>query len=246
MKLTDKQKLSIWKSLKLNEDFFDDVDNHDIINNSVDELIVDPEYTYNIHFIIFINPFLKCIIPKSPFAFMNRPNDEYLYYFEIPKYKPIIESGLLSMKKTLEYVLQATSIVTDYSKPKFYSSYEKIIEEFPFITKNQSNEFKIKANDNKFIILKTSINLSRRKNINKLTKLFYSFCRLQNIYYNLIITKIPNTNLTSQSNVNIGIRVYKNNSYNKSVFYELMPTDMPLDSDGLELINLLNSKDETE
>lgn len=24
MKLTDKQKLSIWKSLKLNEDFFDD------------------------------------------------------------------------------------------------------------------------------------------------------------------------------------------------------------------------------
>lgn len=94
--------------------------------------------------------------------------------------------------------------------------------------------------------MKTSINLSRRKNINKLKKLFYSFCRLQNIYYNLIITKIPNTNLTSQSNVNIGIRVYKNNSYNKSVFYELMPTDMPLVSDGLELINLLNSKDETD
>ena len=146
MKLTDKQKLSILKSLKLNEDFFDDVDGNDIIDVPVDNLIDEPEYTYHIQ----------------------------------------------------------------------------------------------------FIILKTSINLSKRKNVHSITKLFYSFCRLQNIYYNLIITKVPNTNLTSQSNVNIGIRVYKNNSYNKSVFYELMPTDMPLYSDGIELINLSNDKDETD
>ena len=46
--------------------------------------------------------------------------------------------------------------------------------------------------------------------------------------------------------INIGIGVYKNNLYKKSVFYELMPTDMPLDSDGLELINFLNDKDETD
>ena len=30
---------------------------------------------------IYINQFIKCIIPKSPF--MNRLNDEYLYYFEV-------------------------------------------------------------------------------------------------------------------------------------------------------------------
>ena len=56
---------------------------------------------------------------------------------------------------------------------------------------------------------------------------------------------MSDANVSLESNINIGIGVYKNNLHKKSVFYELMPTDMPLDSDGLELINLLNSKDET-
>ena len=79
MKLTNKQKLSIWKSLNLNENFFDDFNDNDIINNSVDDSFYEPDYMYHIHFIINIHPFIKCIIPKSPF--MNRLNDEYLYYF---------------------------------------------------------------------------------------------------------------------------------------------------------------------
>ena len=144
---------------KLNEDFFDDnepIDN--LIDEPVDNLIDEPEYTYNVHFIIFITPFIN-----NPFIKHNH-NDEYVYYFEEPKYKPIIESGLLSMKRTLDYILNATPIVTDYSKPKFCSSYEKIIEEFPFMNNKQSNEFKVMFTDKHFITLKTSINLSRRKN----------------------------------------------------------------------------------
>ena len=83
MKLTNKQKSIIWKSLKLNEDFFDDFNNNDLIDDIVDVLIDEPEYTYNVHFIIFINPFIN-----NPFIKHNH-NDEYVYYFEEPKYKPI-------------------------------------------------------------------------------------------------------------------------------------------------------------
>ena len=122
MKLSNRQKSIIWKSLKLNEDFFDDFDSNDIINNSVDELIDDPNYTYHIHFIIFMYPFIK-----------NNYGRCCVYYFEEPEYKQIIETGFLSMKKALECILQATSIVSDYSEPKFCSSSEKIIKIFPFI-----------------------------------------------------------------------------------------------------------------
>ena len=59
MKLSNKQKSIIWKSLKLNEDFFDDVDSNDIINNPVDELIGDPEYTYHFQFLFHLWPFIK-------------------------------------------------------------------------------------------------------------------------------------------------------------------------------------------
>lgn len=235
MKLTNKQKTIIRKSLKLNEDFFDDFNDNDIINNTVDDSFGEPGYTYNIYFIIYMFPLIKNI---------NR-NGECVYYFENPKYKPIIESGFLSMKKALDSILQATPIVTDYSKPKFCSSSEKIIKSFPFITNNQSNELEIKVNDNQFIILKTSINLSRRKNVNNLTKLFYSFWRLQQIYQNTLNKKISNKNMYLQPYINICIGVYKNNSYKKSNLYQLMPYNTSLTSYGLELINLLNNKDET-
>ena len=99
----------------------------------------------------------------------------------------------------------------------------------------QSNEFEIKFNDNHFITLKTSINLSRRKNTQNIIKLLCSFWRLQQIYKTLI-TKVSDINTKPVPYINIG--VYKNNPYKKVGLYTLMPTD-------LKLINFLNSKDET-
>ena len=209
---------------KLNEDFFDDnepVDN--LIDEPVDNIIDEPEYTYHIQFIIYMYPFIK----------KYNHNNECVYYFEDPKYKPTIESGLLSMKKALDCILQATSIVTDYSKPKFYSSSEKIINIFPFMTNKKSNEF-IMDNvdiDDYIITLETSINLSSRKNINNLIKFFYSFWKLQKIYDKLVITNLA-------TSINMGI--YTKNPYKKSILYELEPADD--DMKLLELINFLNNK----
>ena len=233
MKLTNRQKTIIWKTLKLNEDFFDDLDNNDLNDDPVDDLIDEPDYTYHIHFIIYMYPFMKL-------------NDEYkcVYSFEDPKYKPIIESAFLSMKKTLDYILQASSIVTDYSKPKFCSSYEKIIKTFPFMNNKQSNEFEIKFSDNHFITLKTSINISRRKNTHNIIKLLCSFWRLQQIYNKILNIKSLNINMRSPLYINIGI--YRNNPYKKTNLYHLMPSYMETTSSILDIINLLNSKDETD
>ena len=236
MKLTNKQKNFIRKSLKLNEDFFDDFDSNNLIDDSFDDPIDNSfdehDYMYHIHFIIYMYPFIK-----------NNFGRYCVYYFEDPKYKPIIESGFISMRKALECIFQATSIVTDYSKPKFCSSSEKIIEAFPFMNNTQSNEFGILASDNQFITLKTSINLSRRKNIHNILKMLYSFWRLQKIYYKLITEKISIGYTSSPPYINIG--VYKNNPYKKSVLYELVPFNSHLTSTGLKLIKFLNSKDET-
>ena len=38
---------------KLNEDFFDDFDENNLVDEPVDVLIDDSGYTYNIHFIIY-------------------------------------------------------------------------------------------------------------------------------------------------------------------------------------------------
>ena len=217
---------------KLNEDFFDDFDSNDLNDDPVDDLIDEPDYTYNIHFIICMYPFIKD----------NDRNGEYVYYFEDPKYKSIIESGFISMKKALDYILQASSIVTDYSEPKFCSSYEKIINVFPFMNNKQSNEFIIKTNDNYYITLKTSINLSRRKNTHNILKLFCSFWRLQLIYRKLLITIMG----TMETEPYIIIGVYRNNPYKKSNLCRLIPSSTDLTTTGLELINLLNSKYETD
>ena len=234
MKLTDKQKHSILKSLKLNEDFFDDFSDNELVDDEhIDELIDEPDYPYHIHFIIYIWPLIKDVNRKG-----------CVYYFEDPKYKPIIESAFLSMKKALECILQITPIITDYSEPKLCTPSEKITKEFPFITNNQSNELEIKFKDNQFITLKTSINLSRRKNEHNITKLFYSFWRLQQIYNKLLSTKKFNINKRTTSYINIG--VYRDNPHKKTILYELSPSDVALTPTGLELINLLNSKDETD
>ena len=202
MKLSNKQKLSIWKSLKLNEDFFDDFDSNDLNVDPDDDLVDDPDYTYHIHFIIYMYPFIE---------YNYNYNDECVYYFEDPKYKPIVESGFLSMKKALDYILQASSIVTDYSKAKFCSSNEKIIKTYPFMDNKSSNEFMIKFSDNHFITLKTSINLSGRKNEHNLLKMIYSFWILEQIYEKLVTTIYPNIDITRIEHVQI--ELYKNNSH---------------------------------
>lgn len=233
MKLTNKQKSIIWKSLKLNEDFFDDFDSNELIDEPVDDSFDEPEYTYHIHFIIYIYPFIKDVYRTG----------ECVYYFEEPKYKSIVESAFISMKKSLEFILQVTPIITDYSEPKFCSSYEKIIKIFPFMNNTQSNEFEFTFNDKHFITLKTSINLSRRKNTHNIIKLFCSFWRLQQIYKKLF-TKVPDLNTMPVPYINIGI--YRNNPYKKTKIYPLMQSDREFASTALELINFLNSNDETD
>ena len=220
--------------MKLNEDFFDDFDSNNLIDDTVDDFINDPDYTYHIHFIIYMYPFIKDVYR----------NGECVYYFEEPKYKSIVESAFLSMKKALDYILQATPIVTDYSKPKFCSSYEKIIKIFPFMNNMQSNEYEIPFSDKHFITLKTSINISGRKNTHNIIKLFCSFWRLQQIYHNLLSTNKFNKHIVTPPYIDI--RVYRNNPYKKTKIYPLMQTDREFASEGLELINFLNSKDETD
>ena len=220
--------------MKLNEDFFDDFDSNNLIDDTVDDFINDPDYTYHIHFIIYMYPFIKDVYR----------NGECVYYFEEPKYKSIVESAFLSMKKALDYILQASSIVTDYSKPKFCSSYEKIIKIFPFMNNMQSNEYEIPFSDKHFITLKTSINISGRKNTHNIIKLFCSFWRLQQIYHNLLSTNKFNKHIVTPPYIDI--RVYRNNPYKKTKIYPLMQTDREFASEGLELINFLNSKDETD
>ena len=178
-----------------------------------------------------------------PFIKDDYRNGECVYYFEEPKYKSIVESAFLSMKKALDYILQATPLVTDYSKPKFCSSYEKIIKIFPFMNNKQSNEFEISFY-NFTITLKTSINLSSRKNTHNITKLLCSFWRLHQIYRNILSTTKFNKHIVTAPYINIG--VYRNNPYKKTSPYPLMQTDRELASQGLELINFLNDKDETD
>ena len=147
------------------------------------------------------------------------------------EHKETMKSGFLSMKKALNCILQATPIVTDYSKPKFCSSYEKIIKAFPFMNNGPSNKFETFISGEHFITLKTSINLYKRKNAQKLIKMFYSFWNLQKIYDKLVITNLA-------TSINMGI--YTKNPYKKSILYELEPADNYMKL--LELINFLNNK----
>ena len=205
---------------KLNEDFFDDFNDNVLVDEPVDVLIDDSGYTYNIHFIIYTYPFIK-----------DNHNRKCVYYFEDPKYKPIIESGFISIKKALECILQATPIVSDYSEPKFCSSSEKLIEAFPFMNNKPLKKFETLIEDN-FVILETTINLTRRKNEHNILKMFYSFYRLQQIYDNLLTTKILDINMVSDPYMGItpyiNIGVYKEKQYKKLALCELTPSDKEL------------------
>ena len=196
MKLTNRQKSIIWKSLNLNEDFFDDNQ-----SNIYDEAALDLEnrdnqqYTYHFQFIFYIWPLIKEIDKKSKTD---------VYYFEEPEYKSIIESAFISMKKALDCILQATPIVTDYSKPKFCTLNDKIIFIFPFMNNEPEHQLfldkegKEKQNIYKEIFdssisLEMTLNLSGKKNRVNVEKLLYSFYKLQMMYNNLI--KKTNTKL---------------------------------------------------
>ena len=193
MKLTNKQKLSIWKSVKLNEDFFDDLSDNELIDNTVDDSFDEPidntDYTYHIQFLIFMYPFVKLDF-----------SDDFEYVFDDPKYehKLTIEHGFLSIKKVLEYILQATPIVTDYSKPKFCTLNDKIISIFPFMNNEPAPQLHVDKGEgdlgsrvykevfNKSISLEMTLNLSDKKNRANVKKLLYSFYKLKLIYNNLI------------------------------------------------------------
>ena len=137
---------------------------------------------------------------------------------------------------------KAFAATDDYSKPKFCSSSEKLIEAFPFMNNKQSDDYKPINGEDYYIMLETSINLYKRKNAQKLIKMFYSFWNLQKIYDKLVTTIKPNIVRTSIEYIDI--RVYKNNPYKTSKKSHLI--DRKLDPYALELINLLNSKDETD
>ena len=194
MKLTNRQKLSVWKSLNLNEDFFDDKQSNIYDDTSLDlENGDNQQYTYHFQFIFYIWPLIKEIDKKSKTD---------VYYFEEPEYKSIIESTFISMKKALDCILQATPIVTDYSKPKFCTLNDKIISIFPFMDNEPENrlfldkEGKEKQNIYKesfykeifdsSISLEMTLNLSDKKNRANVEKLLYSFYKLKLIYNNLI------------------------------------------------------------
>lgn len=189
MKLTNKQKRSIWKSLNLNEDFFDDKQSDIYDETDLDlENGDNQQYTYHFQFIFYIWPFIKEIDKKSK---------KDVYYFEEPEYKSIIESAFISMKKALDCILQATPIVTDYSKPKFCTLNDKIISIFPFMNNEPEHQLfldkegKEKQNIYKEIFdssisLEMTLNLSGKKNRVNVEKLLYSFYKLQLMYNNLI------------------------------------------------------------
>lgn len=189
MKLTNKQKLSIQKPLKLNEDFFDDKQSNIYDDTGLDlENRDNQQYTYHFQFIFYIWPLIKEIDKKSKTD---------VYYFEEPEYKSIIESAFISMKKVLDCILQATPIVTDYSKPKFCTLNDKIISIFPFMNNEPEHQLfldkegKEKQNIYKEIFdssisLEMTLNLSDKKNRVNVKKLLYSFYKLQMMYNNLI------------------------------------------------------------
>ena len=189
MKLTNKQKLSIWKSLNLNEDFFDDKQSNIYDDTGLDlENGDNQQYTYHFQFIFYIWPLIKEIDKKSKTD---------VYYFEEPEYKPIIESAFISMKKALDCILQATPIVTDYSKLNFCTLNDKIISIFPFMNNEPEHQLfldkdgKEKQNIYKEIFdssisLEMTLNLSDKKNRVNVEKLLYSFYKLQMMYNNLI------------------------------------------------------------
>ena len=234
MKLTDKQKTIIWKSLKLNEDFFDDnqSDIHD--EPSLDlENEYDQQYTYHFQFLFFLWPLIKETDKK-----LQNPE----YYFEDPKYKPIIESAFISMKKTLDCILLSSHIVTEYSEPKFCALNDKFISTFPFMNNEPEHQLFEDSNSNYYeeifertISLEMTLNLSDKKNRHNIGKLLSSFYKLKLIYNNL--AKKFNTDIID---ISPRLGYFRKNPLVKMAFIELVsPTDAAKRYTTSHLIDLL-------
>ena len=215
MKLTNRQKNFIRKSLKLNEDFFDD-NQSDIYDEAGLDLEDEhnQQYTYHFQFIFHLWPLIK---------HLDEETSTYVYYFENPEYKPIIETAFISMKKTLDAILLSSRIVVDYSKPKFCTLSDKFISIFPFMDNEPAPQLHVDKGEgdlgsrvykevfNKSISLEMTLNLSDKKNRANVKKLLYSFYKLVFIYNNLI--KKVNTNLLDTAPVTFGY--FRNNPFVK-------------------------------
>ena len=203
---------------KLNEDFFDDFDSNDLIDKPVEDFFDEPI-----------------------------DNTDYTYHFQFAIFMDPFEKPSFTSDDP-EYIFQAMPIVTGYSEPKFCSSTEKIIKAFPFMNNKKSDDYKPILCDDYYIMLETSINLSSTKNVNNLTKFFYSLWRLQKIHDKVvtIMKSDPYRRHRTSLDKDIGIRVYKNNPYKYSKRANLMPSNTKLDKFALDIINFLNSNDETD
>ena len=209
--------------MKLNEDFFDDKQ-LDIYDEAGFDL-ENQQYTYHFQFIFHLWPLIKHI---------DEETSTYEYYFENQKYKPIIETAFISIKKVLDYILQATPIVTDYSKPKFCTLSDKFISIFPFMDNEPENQLfldKKEENPNIYkevfeslISLEITLNLSNKKNRVNVEKLLYSFYKLKLMYNNLI--KKINTKLRAADFSLVEFGYFRNNPFAKMDLIELLsPTD---------------------
>lgn len=222
----------------LNEEFFDDSElTDDDVEITDDESSNENEqdYTYNLQFIIYT----WCLVDYKD-EFSNRITTKTNNLLENPGYKPILEHTLNSIKKALRYILESSPLITDYSTLKFCSLNKKLTTEFPFIA-NKDSEWLSNRFD-RAITLETSINLSNRKNTEKLIKLFYSFWRLQKIYNRLLIEKLFGTQGKAPD---IQLGIIRKNPYEKANLYGLLPPDKAMSPRGYELIKILNYKDES-
>ena len=228
MKLTNKQKLSIWKSLNLNEDFFDDkqLDIYDETGLDL-ENGDNQQYTYHFQFIFYLWPLIK---------HLDEETSTYEYYFENPEYKPIVETVFITIKKLLDSIMLSSRIVTNYSKPKFCTLSDKFISIFPFMDNEPSCQLFVDKGEgdlgsrvykevfNGSISLEMTLNLSDKKNRDNIEKLLYSFYKLD-LIYNSLIKKI-NTKLIATPPVTFGY--FKNNPFAKMGPIELISPKNPV------------------
>lgn len=229
MKLNNKQKLSILKSLKLNEDFFDDNQSEIPYDETGFDLENEDnqQYTYHFQFLFYLWPLVKRI---------DEETSTYEYYFENPEYKPIIETAFISIKKLLDSILLSSRIVTNYSKPKFCTLSDKFISIFPFMNNEPSCQLFVDKDEgnlgsrvykevfNNSISLEMTLNLSDKKNRDNIEKLLYSFYKLD-LIYNSLIKKI-NPNPIATHPVTFGY--FKNNPFAKMGLIELISPKNPV------------------
>lgn len=235
MKLTNKQKLSIWKSMKLNEDFFDEKQSeipYDETGFDLEDLENEDNQQYTYHF-----QFLFNLWPLIKHKHIDEENStyEYEYYFENPEYKPVVETAFITMKKLLDSILLSSQIVTEYSKPKFCTLSDKFISIFPFMDNEPSYQLFVDKGEgelgprvykevfNRSISLEMTLNLSDKKNRNNVEKLLYSFYKLDSIYNNLI--RKFNTKIIAIPPVQFGY--FKNNPFVKMGLIELISPTNP-------------------